>query len=34
MDLFGQDNSRNELGFGSVRGALVDLMFTGKSTSQ
>lgn len=27
MDLFGQEDSRDELGLGSVRDALADLMF-------
>ncbi|WP_417208899.1 DUF6361 family protein [Antarctobacter sp.] len=34
MDLFGQEDSRDELGLGSVRDALADLMFPGTSTIQ
>lgn len=34
MDLFGQEDSRDELGLGSVRDALSDLMFPGTSTIQ
>ena len=34
MDLFGQEESRDELGLGSVRDALADLMFPGTSTIQ
>jgi len=34
MDLFGQEDSRDELGLGSVRDTLADLMFPGTSTIQ
>jgi len=34
MDLFGQEDTRDELGLGSVRDALADLMFPGTSTIQ
>ena len=34
MDLFGQEDSRDELGLGSVRDSLSDLMFPGTSTIQ
>ncbi|WP_121065096.1 DUF6361 family protein [Chachezhania antarctica] len=34
MDLFGQEDSRDELGLGSVRDSLADLMFPGTSTIQ
>ena len=34
MDLFGQEDRRDELGLGSVRDALADLMFPGTSTIQ
>lgn len=34
MDLFGNEDSRDELGLGSVRDALADLMFPGTSTIQ
>lgn len=34
MDLFGVEDSRDELGLGSIRDALSDLMFTGTSTIQ
>ncbi|WP_412554678.1 DUF6361 family protein [Shimia sp. MIT1388] len=34
MDLFGQEDSRDELGLGSVRDALSDLLFPGTSTIQ
>lgn len=34
MDLFGQEDTRDELGLGSVRDALADLLFPGTSTIQ
>lgn len=34
MDLFGVEDSRDELGLGSIRDALSDLMFPGTSTIQ
>ena len=34
MDLFGQEDTRDELGLGSVRDALADVMFPGTSTIQ
>ena len=34
MDLFGEEDSRDELGIGAVRDALADLMFPGTSTIQ
>ncbi|MDZ4392984.1 DUF6361 family protein [Cypionkella sp.] len=34
MDLFGTEESRDELGLGSIRDALADLMFPGASVIQ
>jgi Family of unknown function (DUF6361) len=34
MDLFGEEDSRDELGLGSIRDGLADLMFPGTSTIQ